>query len=478
MRWLPVLMLGVAAGCQVCRARPCGEVEPLVAAVAAAKPVPEAIPCIAPSPPESQQLDLPSLWNLALRHNPVLREAAARLAASRGRQLQATLYPNPQLAYEQESLGTSSGPPGAIRVVLTQEIVTGGKRWLDIAVAARETDAAGLALLGQTFDVLTRIRRAYADYLAWQRTVGVNEEVVKVLERGKEITRQLVETARTRPRSDLLRVEALLEEARINLQQSRISRQAAWRQLATEVGVLDLPPPTQAGGFPEPAGEWADDAVLRRVLTVHTDIKQAAVQVARSRLALERARAEVVPNVTVGGGYSRNFPEKEAGAALSVQTRLPLWDRNQGAIRAARANLAQSQAALRSTALRLSRDTADALARYQTARHQLNRLTGQVLPRVRESVTLIQEGYSKGAAQYTFADVLSAQQSLNDTELRVAQTRRELWRAVADLEGLMQLDVGEELNGCPGREGGRCRPLAPRVEAATRGGSGLHCPPR
>jgi cobalt-zinc-cadmium efflux system outer membrane protein len=128
-----------------------------------------------------------------------------------------------------------------------------------------------------------------------------------------------------------------------------------------------------------------------------------------------------------------------------LHSRLPLWDRRQGEIAAARASLAQAQAALQGTATRLSRHTAEALGRYQSARQQLDRLTSAVLPRVRQSVQLIQEGYNKGVAQYTFADVLSAEQSLNDTELRVAQTRRDLWRAIADLQGLMQLDLGEEL---------------------------------
>jgi outer membrane protein, heavy metal efflux system len=448
MRWLAVFLFAAAAGCQAFRSAGCCDVEAQVAAAAPLTPQPQPLPCPVPSPPAPETLDLQALWNLALAYNPALRESGAAVEAARGRQIQAGKYPNPTVSYEEEDLGTSRAPAGTIRIQIAQEIITGGKRHLDIAIAARATDAAFVALLGQKYDILTRIRRAFAEYLAWDRTVAVNEAVVKVLERGRDITRQLVETAKTRPRSDLLRVEALLEEARINLQHSRISRQAAGRQLAAEVGVPELPLPARVGDFPEPPREWEAEAVLRRVLSVHADIRRAAVEVERNRLALERARAEVRPNVTVGGGFSRNFPENEAGAVVSLQTRLPLWDRRQGDILAAQANLAQARAALQGTATRLSRDTAEALGRYRSARHQLDRLTDQVLPRVRESVQLIQEGYAKGVAQYTFADILSAEQSLNDTELRVAQTRRELWRAVADLQGLMQLDVGEDLQPC------------------------------
>src|SRR5207249_2950310 len=163
----------------------------------------------------------------------------------------------------------------------------------------------------------------------------------------------------------------------------------------------------------------------------------------RSRLEVERARAEAVPNVQVGGGYIRSFVEETAGGIVSVETALPLWDRKQGRIHEAEARWARAQAASRSTALRLSRETADAYARYQGARRQVERLRSDVLPRLVESLALVRKGYQAGSAQITFADVLSAQTSLNDAQLRLAEVRRELWRAIADLQGLMQLDLDE-----------------------------------
>jgi cobalt-zinc-cadmium efflux system outer membrane protein len=402
-------------------------------------------PAARSAPPEP--LDLPALWRLALANNPLLREARARLAAARGRQIQAAKYPNPQVSYEQEELGTSKAPAGAVRVQLSQEIVTGGKRRLDVAVATCGVDAAALALQGQQFEVLTRLRRAYGEYLGWHYVVLVHREAVRLLEAGRESTRRLVETLKTRPETDLLRLDAVLEEARINLVRSDVSRQAAWRQLAAEVGVPDLSLPAQLRDLADPGSRWNLEDVLGRVLTANTDVKQAAVEVERTRLAVARAQAEAVPNVTVGGGYSRNFPEEEAGAVLSIQTRLPLWDRRQGQILAAQAEAAQAQAALRSAGDRLSRDTAEAFGRYQAARFQLERLNAVVLPKLEQSLKLVQEGYQTGSAQVSFADVLLAQQTLNDMRLRMAQTRRDLWRAVADLQGLMQLGLGEEWNG-------------------------------
>jgi cobalt-zinc-cadmium efflux system outer membrane protein len=434
MSWLQVCLMVPAAVDQV----------KAVAPLAPFRPIHHSLPCSSPEDQLPSIVDLAGLWDLALKYNPRLKEAAAELDRERGRHLQASLYPNPQVTYEEEDLGTGGAPAGTIRVQLTQEIVTGGKRFLDIAVAARRVDAAALGLEGQRFEVLTTIRRDYGEFLGWHYTVLVNDEVVRALENGKAITRELVEKAKTRPPTDLLRLETLLEEARINRLRSGINRQAAWRQLAAAIGLPDLPCPTRVHDLPGQGISGDSDTVLHRVLSAHTDIQKAAVDVERCRLALKRAHAEAIPNVTVGGGYSNNFPEHESGAIITFQSRLPLWDRNQGNIAAARAELAQAQAVLQDTVLRLYGRTADAEARYRGARQELQRLQHRVVPRVRESLKLVEQGYRTGSAQFTFADVLLAQQTLNETELRIAQMRRELWRALADLQGLMQLDLGQK----------------------------------
>jgi cobalt-zinc-cadmium efflux system outer membrane protein len=401
-------------------------------------------------------LDLRGLWQLALANNPSLREAEAEVDAARGRLVQVGKYPNPGFAYEQESIGTRQAPVGNLRLQVTQEIVTMGKRRLDVAAAQRGTDAAAVALAGKRFAVLTAVRRAYFEYLGLADTLRQYDAVVAKLEEGVAVTRKLVVQVKSRPQTDLLRLEAVLAEARTNQARARINVQAAWRQLAAEVGVPDLPTPPTLPDFP-PVPAWDNAAVLQRVLSVHTDLQQAAFESERARLQWRRARAEAVPNVTVGGGFNHNYAEDEMGAVLSAQVPLPLWDRKQGQIQEARAKWAAAQATQQGAVTRLSRDTAEALGRYQGARAELDRQTNEVLPRLRRVFELVRQGYEVGAAQVSFADVLLAQEALNDAQLKSALTRRELWRAVVDLQGLMQIPVEDDLGpdcgpapACPG----------------------------
>jgi cobalt-zinc-cadmium efflux system outer membrane protein len=190
---------------------------------------------------------------------------------------------------------------------------------------------------------------------------------------------------------------------------------------------------------------WEVDLIARRVQAANTELRQAELEAERARLTFERARAEAVPNIVVGGGYIRSYIDELGGGVLRIETALPLWDRKQGRIHEARAQWAEAQAAERSTSTRLSHDTAEAFARYAGARLQADRLARVVLPQLAETLRLVRQGYEAGAKDISFADTLLAQQALNEAQLRLAEARRELWRAVADLEGLMQLDLGQDL---------------------------------
>jgi cobalt-zinc-cadmium efflux system outer membrane protein len=435
MRWLKRSLLTGLLACQAgagaALAQPAAGPAPSITDVRAAPA------CAGP--------DLPALWALALANNPELREAAAEVEEARGHRIQAGKYPNPTLTYAEYALGSSVAGPGSIYVEVSQPIVTAGKRRLDMAVAAQGTRIASVALVGRKFEVLTALRRAYYGYLAADESVRILGENVADLEDAVRLTRRLVEGPRTLPKADLLRGQAVLAQARIAQARDEVSRTAAWRQLAAEVGVPNLPPPPAVPDLPEDVPEWDEGAVLRRVLAVNADLHEAGLEVERARLEHERAKAEAVPNVHVGGGYVRDFVlQGGSGAIVTAETSLPLWDRQQGEIHAAEARWARAQAAQQTTANRLRRETAEAFGRYVGARQQVRRLADEVLPGLRESLRQVRPVYEAGKNPEGFVDVQTAVETLNEARVTLAEARRSLWEAVADLQGLMEIDVGEE----------------------------------
>lgn len=392
--------------------------------------------------------DLASLCRLALANNPELREAAADVEEARGRRVQAAKYPNPTVTYSEYSLGSRDAAAGTISLEVNQEIPTAGKRRLDMAVAAQGTRVASAALAGKRFEVLTAVRRAYYEFLAANEAVAVLGENVQALETSARLTRKLVEGPKTLPRADLLRAEAMLAEGRILRARAEVTRASAWRQLAAEVGVPGLPPPDAVPDLPGWVPDWDEPAVLQRVLAVHSDLREAALEAERARLEWQRARAEAVPNVQVGGGYVRDYVlEGATGAIVTVGTSLPVWDRQRGEIYAAQARWARAEAARQTAANRLTRETAEAFGRYLGARRQVERLTGEVLPGLEESLRQLAATYEAGKNPEGFVDIQTAAETLNEARATRAEARRTLWEAVSDLQGLMQLGPGED--GCP-----------------------------
>jgi cobalt-zinc-cadmium efflux system outer membrane protein len=441
-RLAPLLALAVG-----CHAAPVGgpvEADLGVAALAPPGATVEVVPAADARPdPPPERLSLGVLWGLALSHNPSLREAAADVEAARGKLIQAGLYPNPRFRYNQDTIGSPIAPTGNYTIEVNQEIVTAGKRRLDQQVAGAETSAAGAALITRKFEVLTRVRRGYYDCLALRATLRYQSQTVATLERGVEATRSQVEKAGTRPRTDLIRLEALLAEAKINRARTEDALEGAWRQLAAEVGVAALPAVEDVGTLPEAAPELTADAVLARALATHSSLKQAHLEAERARLAVERAKAGRKPNVTVGAGYSIDNTDQTSGGVINVEAPLPLWDRQQGVIHESQAKLASAEAAVKTAENRLARDVAEAYARYRAAARQATQLGEEVLPKLRRALDLTLKAYQAGSAQVTFSDVLTAEQGLASARVTLADARRSLWQAVADLQGLMQMDVHE-----------------------------------
>jgi cobalt-zinc-cadmium efflux system outer membrane protein len=449
MRRAMILLLLTMGGCAHREVVPL-LIETQVAGIAPVKVTPT-LPLTCASPHTWQgPVNLDTLWELTLANNPSLREAAAQVEQARGKRIQAGKYPNPRAIYHSEEVFSSIDGGGIQVVEFSQEILTGGKFRLDKAIATRQLDAATVGLLGRKFDVLTRLRRAYNDYLALAAVLRAHDQAVKSVQQNEARVREVVK-AGLRPSTDLLRMGALLNDAVGARERARISLEAAWRLVANEVGLPDLPPPAQVESLPDIVPHWQREEIRLRVQSGHTELRQAQLMADRARLAAERARAEAIPNVSIGAGYSRGFVEETAGAVFSMETTIPIWDRKQGQRHEAQAAWAQAQANQRTVALRLNQETTDAFSRYTRARQQVEQISTGVIPPLEKALREVEKGYGGLRATETFGDVQLTVESLNDARLRLAQARRELWQAVADLQGLMQLDLGEELSqaSCP-----------------------------
>ena len=154
---------------------------------------------------------------------------------------------------------------------------------------------------------------------------------------------------------------------------------------------------------------------------------------------LKAARRESVPDLTVKAGewYSGEEIEsadKQTGPMSFVEAgvTLPLWNRNQGNIDAAKAGVEVAQSDAIRTALAL-RQKANVLAQnYLNAQSTATRYRAELLPRARRAYQLNVMKYQQMSSVYT--QVLLSQQTLFQLQIDYLNALRMQWIDAIALE--------------------------------------------
>src|SRR5262249_6482587 len=121
-----------------------------------------------------------------------------------------------------------------------------------------------------------------------------------------------------------------------------------------------------------------------------------------------------------------------------VGIRLPLFDRNQGTVRQAKADLARAQANAARVELSLRHRFADAVSRYESARLSAEDFRTQSLPKAREAYELLLESFQKRRAAWP--QVLVAARTYFQFSVEYLEALHDLRRAEAEIKGLLLAD--------------------------------------
>lgn len=392
-----------------------------------------------PAPqPIVEPLGLPELEAMALSSNPSIARAAALVQAARGNWTQVGLKPNPTVGYEGQQLG-SGGLAEQHGIFVEQEIVRGGKLRLNREVAAQEVARADRNLAAQQQRVLTDVRIAFYDVLVAQEQERIAAELLGIGEESISVATELFR-AQEAARTDILQAQIEAENARIFSINSRNRRAAAWQSLASVVGEPKLPLQTLQGDAASDLPRFDFPGTLERLLNGSPEIASAIATVESNRWALERARVEATPNVTVQGMINvvDNGIGGKPDANVVFGVPLPLWDKNQGGIVQAQGRVAAAERAVEQLELDLQNRLGPVFERYSNASNQVRRYQEVILPAAQESLQLTRRSYQAG--EVGFVSLLTAQRTFSQTRLAYLESLRELRTSAAQLEGYLLRD--------------------------------------
>jgi cobalt-zinc-cadmium efflux system outer membrane protein len=127
-------------------------------------------------------------------------------------------------------------------------------------------------------------------------------------------------------------------------------------------------------------------------------------------------------------------------AGVQLQLPIPIFDRNQGGIRQAQANVSAAARAVDRLTLDLQTRLAAAFQRYNSAQNQVRRYTepGGILSNAERTLELIRAGYR--AEEFSVLDLLNAQTTFSQANLSYLNSLDALWNATLEIRGLLLKD--------------------------------------
>lgn len=371
---------------------------------------------------------------LAMQSHPRLRSAQAAVEAARGKAVQARLYPNPVIAgFTPQAAGPDSQWSGTV----AQDIVTGGKLRLAQQAALREVQMAEYELIRARFDVLSGVRKDFYALLVSQRRMEIFSLLLDIAKRSYEIGRQLAEAGEG-TKADVLFWSIERDRSEVRLLNASVLIETGRRQMATSIGLPRADVGTIEGDLFRRLPNFDLKTLQEAVVRANAKPRVAESDVARAQWALERAVVQPIPNVNLMGGYQRQVDPAQDQGLAQVMMAVPLFDRNQGNIRAARAEIASSRANLRTIEIDLATQAAEAIAVYRVSQRSVEWYERYILPKARETVQLTQMLYARG--EVTFLSLLQAQRILTETELAFVESQADRWNGAVLIADLLQLE--------------------------------------
>ena len=393
-------------------------------------------------------LSLEDAITRALAQEPSLRSARSQIAVAQSMRQQAGLRPNPTASFEQRQEPAGNDNQTTVGVEWPLDLFRRGRR---VAVAEREVTAVQLGVAERERVLRSQVRMRYGEVLAAIRDLTILEELVATTRRQHELLRSRVEEGATPPlERNLLDVELRRLEADRLLETGRT--EAALFELKRVLGItagaaLSVREPLEA--VIQRQTEQARIGDASSVIDMRADVREAAARVEVADARIEQVRAAGRVDVSLFANYMRmdaGFPQTafasdgglerirglfhywSAGAMVSV----PVLNRNQGEIAAARSERAGAAAAYEAARLSADAELAAARARDDRARQAVDVYTSGAQTLARQNLTVVSQSYDLG--RVTVFDVLAEQRRYLDVERAYTETLKAAYEARTALE--------------------------------------------
>ncbi len=352
-------------------------------------------------------LTVDAIVEAIVRHNPELEFYHAEIAAAKAGRRTAAQWQNPELSADLGSKrvwergGPVLGDGAAWSVSVAQAFEYPGRIALRKAIANRQVELAELGLAQFQASLAARARaKAQLALAAQQKADAVHE----VGQRFRSLLEVLVQR-------DPAGVTPLLDQRIIEATSITLQRRAAQAERELQGALLELnqlrgsparAPLRLTGSLEVPTSAPSLPVLLEVAVTNNFELRMRQTELAQQGFQVELARNERYPKVTLAPFYAAetaNDEQRIVGVGVSVP--LPLWNRNQGNIEAARAREQQAEASLRATQRDVERRVTDHALALETQLAEMTQWRPDAQAQFREAAELADRHFRLGAVPVT-----------------------------------------------------------------------------
>ncbi len=393
---------------------------------------------------KGSQITLEQVQKIAVESNPTLRQAEAEIRAAKARQQQSGLYPNPTVAYTGDEIRGGSVGGGKQGFFVQQTVVTGGKLGLSREVFGKDVKLAEIEAEEQKMRVQSAVKMAFLRVLAAQELLDARRDMATIAQDAAETQRRLMNTGQA-DESEVLEAEVEAQRMRMNARIQENTLREEWRSLTAVIGRPDLPLTTVAGDLEKAWPEVNEEEVVEAIAKQSPAVRIADVAEVRAQSILGRVRRERIPDVQVRGGMEYNhellgsvpFAKGWEGIA-EVALQIPLFNRNQGNVAAARADIDRAGQEKKRISLTLRERAASTVDEYANARLIAVQYRDEMLPLAKKAYGLMVEKYGQMLASYP--RVLDTQRKLYEMQIEYIAALEGVWTNGIALQGYLLTD--------------------------------------
>jgi cobalt-zinc-cadmium efflux system outer membrane protein len=404
------------------------------------------------STPQQKSISLEELQQLALQHNPTLAQASANIRAAEARKKQSGLYPNPTAGYIGEQIRGGAYGGGEQGFFVQQNIVTAGKLGLNRNIFEQEKKQAETEADEQKLRVLTNVKLSYIQSLAAQRTIELRESLRKLAQDAVETSHQLANVGEA-DTPDVLEAEIEAQQTDLAVIQAEQNQQHVWKELAAVVGDANLPLMHLDGSLEDTQAVDAEQLV-EKLVNESPAVKIAELGVRKAEASLARAKRQPIPDLQLRAGLEENRelldttgkPTGLQGLA-EVGVQIPIFNRNQGDVTAAKADVERAQREVERVKLALRERAATVVQNYSYSQTAAARYKSEMIPRAQKAYDMYSKKYQEMAVAYP--QVLIAQRTLMQLQVSYVEALESFATSSTALQSYLLTD-GLEAPSQPG----------------------------